>query len=121
MWDSVKLTEEEIAAVFHAPANAPDSPEYTGAFGDAVGKCPLCGAEVVRGRYGFQCSAYREGCPLKIPGFLCGRAITVKNAADLLTAGKTEKLSGFISKKGKPFEAALKLENGKTEFQFNHY
>ena len=119
VWDSVKLAEAEIAAVFNAPANAPDSPDYTGAFGDTVGKCPLCGADVVRGRYGFQCAAYKEGCPLKIPGFLCGRAITVKNAADLLTVGRTEKLSGFISKKGKPFESALKLENGRAEFQFN--
>lgn len=116
--DSVKLAEEEIAAVFFAPSNAPDSPDYTGAYGDEVGKCPLCGGTVFKGRYGFLCAGYKEGCSLKIPGVLCGRPITVKNAADLLTAGRTEKLSGFVSKKGKPFQAALQMKNGKTEFLF---
>ena len=117
--DSVALAEQEIATVFQAPANAPDSPDYTGAYGDAVGKCPLCGRDVVKGRYGFQCAGYKEGCPCKIPAFLCGKALTVKNAADLLANGKTEKLTGFTSKKGTTFDAALKLEDGKAIFVFD--
>lgn len=116
--ESVKLTEEEITEVFTAPANAPDSPDYTGAFGDVAGKCPLCGADVTKSRYGYLCSAYKEGCGFKMPGRLCGRPITLKNAAALLTEGKTEKLTGFVSKKGKPFDAPLKLENGVVSFDF---
>ena len=116
--ESVKLTEEEITEVFTAPSNAPDSPDYTGAFGDVAGKCPLCGADVMKGRYGFLCSAYKDGCGFKMPGRLCGRPITLKNAAALLTEGKTEKLTGFVSKKGKAFEAPLKLVNGVVSFDF---
>ena len=38
----------------------------------------------------------------------------------LLTAGKTSKIKGFVSKKtGKPFDAALRLENGKAVFDFS--
>lgn len=116
--ESVELAEQEIAAVFRAEANAPGSPDYTGAYGDAVGKCPLCGSDVIKDRYSYRCKGHEQGCPCRIPVFLCGKPITVKNAADLLTAGKTEKLTGFISKKGTSFDAVLKLENGKTEFDF---
>lgn len=116
--ESVELAEQEIAAVFRAEANAPGFPDYTGAYGDAVGKCPLCGKDVIKDRYSYRCKGHEQGCPCRIPVFLCGKPITVKNAADLLTAGKTEKLTGFISKKGTSFDAVLKLKNGKTEFDF---
>ena len=37
----------------------------------------------------------------------------------LLTNGKTSQIRGFISKNGKPFDAYLKLENGKVVFDFD--
>ena len=117
--DSVALAEQEIAAVFQSEANAPGSPDYTGAYGDAVGKCPLCGKDVKKDRYSYRCTGHEQGCPCKIPAFLCGKALTVKNAADLLTDGKTEKIEGFTSKKGTTFDAALKLEDGKVTFDFS--
>jgi len=36
----------------------------------------------------------------------------------LITTGKTDLLPKFISKKGRPFSAHLKLDNGKVGFEF---
>ncbi|MGH7984181.1 MAG: topoisomerase C-terminal repeat-containing protein [Candidatus Udaeobacter sp.] len=36
----------------------------------------------------------------------------------MLTAGKTDLLDGFISKRERPFSAYLKLEDGKVSFEF---
>jgi DNA topoisomerase-3 len=46
--------------------------------------------------------------------------ISIANARLLLERGRTEKIQGFISKKGKPFDAFLKLEqDGKVNFEFD--
>jgi DNA topoisomerase-3 len=50
---------------------------------------------------------------------LCGRSITPPEAAKLLTDGKTEDLTGFTSKAGKQFSAALKLEEDNVAFVFS--
>ncbi len=115
---AVALAEEEIRQVFAEEINNPQSPDYCGYFGDETGVCPLCGKTVKRGRYAYECESGKDGCGLRIPVALCGRNISVAEARALLTAGRTEKLEGFVSKKGNPFAAALKLENGKTEFFF---
>ena len=115
---AVALAKEEISQVFAETVNNPASPDYCGFYGDEIGVCPLCGQTVKRGRYAYECESGKEGCGLRIPTALCGRNITVAEAKTLLTAGKTEKLEGFVSKKGKPFAAALKLEDGKTVFDF---
>ena len=41
-----------------------------------------------------------------------------EQAQKLLTTGKTDLLEGFISKRGRPFSAYLKLEDGKVGFEF---
>ena len=48
---------------------------------------------------------------------ILGREIP-KQAQKLLTTGKTGLLEGFISKRGRPFSAYLKLEDGKVGFEF---
>lgn len=116
--DAVLLAEQEIREVFSQEENDPASPAYAGFFGEEAGICPLCGKAVTRGRYAYSCEGRREGCKLRIPLHLCGRNITLAEAKTLLTAGKTEKLSGFLSKKGAPFSAALALKDGQTEFVF---
>jgi len=47
-----------------------------------------------------------------------GREIPKEQAQKLLTAGRTDLLDGFISKRGRPFSAYLKLEEGKVGFEF---
>ena len=116
--DSVKQATDEINDVFTAPSNSPDSPFYTGFAGDVVGKCPECGNDVVRGKYGYGCNNYKNGCKFRIGGMICQRVITPYFAKQLLEEGKTEKIEGFRSKKGNPFTACLKLEENKVVFEF---
>jgi DNA topoisomerase-3 len=46
------------------------------------------------------------------------RFIPKEQAQKLLTIGRTELLEGFISKRGRPFSAYLKLADGKVGFEF---
>jgi DNA topoisomerase-3 len=46
------------------------------------------------------------------------QAVSVEQATKLCTTGKTDLMRRFISKKGRPFSAMLKLEGGKVTFEF---
>jgi DNA topoisomerase-3 len=46
------------------------------------------------------------------------REIPKEQVQKLMTEGKTDLLPKFISKKGRPFSAHLKLDNGKVGFEF---
>ena len=116
--EAVKLAEDEITEAFACSVSDRASPDYTGFFGETVGVCPVCGREVRRGRYRFECEGRETGCAVSIPTVLCGRPISVNEAKALLTDGKTGTLTGFTSKAGKEFAAALRLTDGKTAFMF---
>jgi DNA topoisomerase-3 len=49
---------------------------------------------------------------------ILGREIPKKQAQKLLTTGKTGLLEGFISKRGRPFSAYLKVEARRVGFEF---
>ena len=117
--DSVFLAKQEIKEVFDEK-NLPLEQELDmGFYGDIIGKCPLCGKDVTRNKYGYGCNGYKEGCTFKISGTICKRAISKNNAIKLLNEGKTSKISGFISKNNKNFDAFLILNKDKIEFTFN--
>ncbi len=112
--DAVDMAKKEIDAVFHAPMLPPEKDTDTGFFGDVAGICPCCGNRVVRGRFGYGCRGYKEGCPFKIRGRICGRIISFANVRHLLKTGTTYKIEGFISpKSGKRFDARLTLDDEK--------
>lgn len=116
--DSLEIAEKEINAVFTAPPSPPETDLDNGFFGEIVGKCPLCGRDVVRFKKSYGCSGYKEGCKFIIGDTICSRSIPASAAKSLLATGKSAKLVGFISKAGKPFDAALILEDGKVKFDF---
>jgi len=121
--ESVGLAEAEIARVFdHERVQKtlpPETDEDTGFFGDIIGKCPVCGKDIMRGKWSYGCLGYKEGCTFKINFYICKRAISVSNAKLLLETGKTSKIKGFTSKKNTPFDAQLKLdEEKKVVFDF---
>ncbi len=116
--DAVGFAKSEVARCFERAELPIDEDIDTGFYGDIIGKCPICGADVARGRYGYGCKGYKEGCKFSINAYICGRAISVSNAKLLLTEGKTVKIKGFMSRKGKPFDAALCLVDGKCVFDF---
>ncbi len=116
--DSVLLAENEISKVFQRNEMPPETDDYTGNFGDVVGNCPLCGKEVVRGRYKYGCRGYKDGCEFGVSINICNRNISVSNIKLLLETGQTAKIQGFVSKLGKKFDGVLKLVEGKAVFDF---
>ena len=117
--DSVRQACDEIAAVFDRTPKAIELDTDTGFYGDYVGKCPVCGKDVVRGKYGYGCMGYKEGCKFRLGSFICKRPISISNARMLLETGKTSEIQGFTSKNGKLFNARLKLEGDRAVFDFN--
>lgn len=83
--------------------------------------CPLCGGDIVQTAFGYGCANYNgdaEGsCRFSI-GKIAGVKLKESQVKQLLTTGKTDVISGFKSKAGKRFEAALKLEEGRLAFDF---
>lgn len=116
--ESIKLAEVEIAEVFSKKDVDIEHDTDTGFFGDIIGKCPLCGSEVMKNRYAYGCRNYKE-CKFKINANICGRSISKSNAELLLKDGITSKIEGFTSKTGKNFAAKLKLDKDKVVFDFN--
>lgn len=117
--ESISLAEQEIAEVFNRPPEPPETDKDTGFYGDIVGKCPICGKDVIRYKNGYSCSGYKDGCTFSVYGFICHRVISKVNMQMLLETGRSSKIKGFISKAGKPFDAYLKLdESGKVVFDF---
>ncbi|MCL6522699.1 MAG: topoisomerase C-terminal repeat-containing protein [Firmicutes bacterium] len=81
-----------------------------------VGPCPLCGAEELEEMEdGWQCPE----CDWVLWREIGHRPLSDAEAAELCKKGKTAVLNGFRSKAGKPFKAALKVEDdGKVVFDF---
>ncbi|MBE6547304.1 MAG: DNA topoisomerase III [Ruminococcaceae bacterium] len=118
--DSVRLAQDEIALVFEKKKIPIELDTDMGFYGDVVGICPLCGKNVVKGKYSYGCVGYKEGCNFKINSIICKRPISLANARMLLGEQKqTSLIQGFISKNGKEFSARLKLDGDKTVFDFS--
>jgi len=88
---------------------------------EPVGECPVCGGKIYETDTAYICEhsqADRKPCKFKLSKTILGRDIPKQQAQKLLTTGKTDLLEGFISKRGRPFSAYLKLEDGKVGFEF---
>ena len=118
--DSVGMAVTEIERYFNAPKLPVEEDNDIGFFGDTIGKCPLCGSDVKRYKFAYGCSGYKEGCKFRLNFFICGRNISVSNAKQLLETGKTSKIKGFVSKNGKSFDAALKVDGDRCVFDFDN-
>ncbi len=93
--------------------------DFTGK--QSVGKCPKCGGKTFETETSYICErsqADRTPCKFKLSKTILGRDIPKEQAEKLLTTGKTDLLEGFISKRGRPFAAYLKFEDGKVGFEF---
>ncbi len=114
---ALEVVKEEISQIFNK-ANEED-PNFDGFVGDIAGKCPVCGKDVVRTRFGYACCGYREGCKFSSGNVICQKVISLENMKSLLATGTTPVISGFVSKKtGKEFSAKLEIQNGRVVFRF---
>jgi DNA topoisomerase-3 len=87
---------------------------------EPIGVCPKCGAPVVETKKAYGCSAWKTaGCKFAIWKTVSGKRLTIGQAKQLLTQRRTPQLKGFKSKAGKPYAAALKLdEENKVKLDF---
>ncbi|HZY66177.1 MAG TPA: topoisomerase C-terminal repeat-containing protein, partial [Rubrobacteraceae bacterium] len=97
--DQVRVMEGEKLA----------APERTSR--EPLGSCPKCGSPVVETKKSYGCSAWKGGCKFAIWKTVAGKRISEPQAKQLLDKGKTGQLKGFKSKAGKPFAAALALDD----------
>ncbi len=85
----------------------------------SYGKCPKCGGNVIKGRKGYGCSNWQKGCHFVIWVEKNGVILSGKNIKELLENKKTSLITGFVSKRGKKFDAYLVLnENLSVSFEF---
>jgi DNA topoisomerase-3 len=93
--------------------------DFTGK--EPLGECPISGGKIFETETGYICEhsqAARTPCKFRLSKTILGCDIPKEQAQKLLTGGKTDLLEGFISKRGRPFSAYLKLEDGKVGFEF---
>lgn len=118
--DSVGLAKNEIQEVFNKKDVEIEKDTDIGFYGDVVGKCPLCGGEVIKNRFAYGCRDY-QNCKFKVSLQICGRIISKSNVEKLLSDGVTSNIEGFVSKNGKSFNGKLKLdEEKKVVFDFSN-
>jgi DNA topoisomerase-3 len=89
---------------------------------EALGLCPICqkGQIYVLDR-AYACEnavASPKTCSFRVSKTILHREIPKEQVQKLIATGKTDLLPRFVSKKGRPFSAHLKLENGKVGFEF---
>lgn len=77
--------------------------------------CPLCKKAVLIEKDKFYSC---PNCTFSIGKVILGKAITPEVVSKLHSNGRTEILKGFISKNGKPFDAALVIKGNKVTFEF---
>lgn len=85
----------------------------------SLGACPLCGGSVVGKPKLYTCSNEGKGCPLRIWKTIAKRKITQAMVKQLLQDGRTEPITDFTSRAGKPFTARLCLEGGEVKMVFD--
>ncbi|MFO1362757.1 MAG: DNA topoisomerase III [Burkholderiales bacterium] len=88
----------------------------------ALGNCPKCGARVFDHELAYVCEKSvgpARTCDFRTGKIILQRAIEPEQVTKLLTAGKTDLLHKFISKKGRPFSAFLARQpDGRIGFEF---
>ena len=92
-------------------AQSPSGPkQQPGGFSSvALGRCPLCGADVLDQPKSFGCSKWRDGCKFTIWKKIAGKTIGVRIAQALLTRGQSPLIRGFQNKAGNEFESAIEI------------
>jgi DNA topoisomerase-3 len=75
--------------------------------------CEVGSSYVLREREG---AAWKQA--FRVGRMMCQKAITREHAIQLISDGKTELIKGFISKKGRPFDAFLKRDAARITWEF---
>lgn len=86
---------------------------------EPLGKCPVCGGVVSETERAYKCMDGKKSCKLSVGRVILGKRIEREDVETLIKTGKTPLISGFISRRGRPFSAYLVLnDDGKVGFEF---
>ncbi len=84
----------------------------------SIGTCPACKTGTIHDTgTAWQCSN-TPACKFRMGKSLCQREVPREQVVKLIETGKTDLIPRFISKKGRPFSAYLKLDGAKVGFEF---
>ena len=91
---------------------------------EVIGKCPVCGGDVMKSSLGFCCSGTtKEGrrCQFVIHQKMHGVEMTEEICSQLLSERRTGVME-MRNRKGQPFQAMFIIENGKVSLELvSHY
>ena len=77
-------------------------------------KCPRCSKLLKKGMWNYECD-----CGFKLQHTIAKVPLEESVIQELITNGTTkEKITGFVSKNGNPFDSYLKLEGDRILFDF---
>ncbi len=118
---NIKLTDElEMKFDFGNDDENTESVDFTGQV--SLGKCPQCSQAVYEHGMHYICEKSvgpERTCSFKTGKIILERPIEREQVTKLLDTGKTDLLTKFISKKGRPFSAYLvRNPDGKIGFEF---
>jgi DNA topoisomerase-3 len=88
---------------------------------EPLGGCPLCKARVFDAGTVYVCEnglGNDPSCSFRCSQTILRQPIDKTQITRLLETGRSDLLSGFISRKGRPFKAYLVLKEGKVAFEF---
>ncbi len=119
---NIKLNDD-LEMKFDFGGNGEETAEEVDFSGqESLGKCPRCGSGVFDHGMSYTCEKAVGGarsCDFKTGKIILKRPIEREQVVKLLTAGRTDLLPKFTSKKGRPFSAYLVMgAGGKVGFEF---
>jgi DNA topoisomerase-3 len=119
---NIKLTDEHEMKFDFGESNDENTEEINFSGQEPLGKCLRCDGKVFEHGMSYVCEkavGATRTCNFKTGKIILKRPIEKEQVIKLLHYGKTDLLSKFISKKGRPFSAYLVAgEDGKTSFEF---
>jgi DNA topoisomerase-3 len=100
--------------------DADEAPDFSGQ--EPLGKCPKCSARVFEHGVAYVCEKAvgpQRSCDFRSGRMILQQPIERAQMLKLLESGRTDLLTGFVSKKGRKFKAFLvKQPDGKIGFEF---
>ena len=105
------VTECKIAFAFPTVT----SPSQSSVPVSSTLSCPSCHNPLTNGKWGWECS---EHCGFSFGYVIASKKMKEEDLSDLVKTGATKQLSGFKSKTGKSFSAAIKLKENKKDTEF---
>lgn len=88
---------------------------------EPIGACPVCRSRVFEMPMQYVCEKAvgpNRSCEFRSGKVILQQAVERPQMAKLLAEGKTDLLTKFISKRGRPFKAFLVIKEGKVGFEF---